>query len=105
MVKVVISYRLRQGVTQDRYRQWSRETDQPLASKQPGVLQYEVYEVNGSGTSQPPYCDVVEIISADSWDAWQKVNERPEMKDAVESWKQICEPDSVMVVYGTKIEP
>jgi hypothetical protein len=105
MVKVIISYRLREGVTRDQYREWSRQIDQPLASKQPGVREYEIYEIDGSGTTKPPFCDVVEVISAESWEAWQAVNGRPEMKDAVESWRQICDPESVLVVYGSKIEP
>ena len=37
-VKVLISYELADGVTREQYEQWSRDVDQPLASRQPGVL-------------------------------------------------------------------
>jgi hypothetical protein len=45
------------------------------------------------------------VIEAESWEAWQKVNEYPEMQAAVESFFAIAEKSSIRVFYGTKIEP
>src|SRR5438094_4605974 len=39
-MRVFITYKLRKGVSRDRYRRWSREVDQVVASRQPGVLSY-----------------------------------------------------------------
>lgn len=103
MVKVFITYNLNQDVTREEYRRWSREVDQPMASRQPGVLKYEIYEIDGAGKGEP-WCDVAEVIEAESWEAWQAVNERPEMKAAVAQFWQIADADSVRVVYGSKIE-
>ena len=41
-VKVFISYDLAPGVTREQYDTWSKEVDQPLASRQPGVLADEI---------------------------------------------------------------
>jgi hypothetical protein len=104
MVKVFITYDLNEGVTREQYRQWSREVDQPMASKQPGVLKYEIYEIDGAGTGEK-WCDIVEVIEAESWEAWQAVNNRPEMKEAVEQFFQIAKRGTVQVIHGQKIEP
>lgn len=104
MVKVFITYRLNEDVTREQYREWSRTVDQPLASRQPGVLTYEIYEIAGAGSGDPPY-DIVEVIEAESWAAWQAVNDQPEMKEAVEQFFQIAKRGSVSVTYGEKIEP
>lgn len=104
MVKVFITYTLNEDVTREQYRKWSRTIDQPLASRQPGVVKYEIYEIEGAGSGEPPY-DVIEVIEAESWEAWQAVNDQPEMKEAVEQFFQIAKRGSVSVTYGKKIEP
>jgi hypothetical protein len=104
MVKVFITYKLRPGVSREEYAAWSRRVDQPMATKQPGVFRYEIYQVV-NGTDAEDWCDVMEVIEAESWDAWKKVNTYPDMLEAVEEWRQISIPESVRVVYGTQIEP
>lgn len=104
MVKVFITYRLNDDVTREEYREWSREVDQPMASKQPGVLKYEIYEVVASGTGETRF-DIVEVIEAESREAWEAVNERPEMKEAVEQFFRIAQRGSVEVVYADRVEP
>src|SRR3989337_86851 len=98
--KVIISYRLREGRTREEYYKWSRELDQPVASRQPGVLGYEIYDITGSGTDEEPWCDIIEVIEAESWEAWAKVNSYEEMHPVVESWRKLCIPESVRVIYG-----
>ncbi len=104
MVRVFITYELNDGVTREQYREWSRAVDQPMASKQPGVLSYEIYEVEGMGSGER-WCDIVEVIEAESWEAWQAVNDRPEMKEAVEQFFEIARRGSVRVVHCRKVEP
>lgn len=104
MVNVFITYKLRPGVTREEYAEWSRRVDQPMARRQPGVRGYEIFRVD-NGTEGEDWCDVMEVIEAESWEAWKKVNTYPEMLEAVEEWRQISVPESVRVVYGTKIEP
>lgn len=103
MVKVFITYDLAPGVTREQYWEWSRTVDQPLASRQPGVLKYEIYWMEGSSQGEP-WCKIVEAIEAESWEAWQKVNILETMVAAVEQFFQIADRDSIRVIYGTKIE-
>jgi REDY-like protein HapK len=101
-MRVFITYKLRMGVSRDRYRRWSREVDQVVASRQPGVLSYAVYEVGGTAKGEAPY-DVVEDIEVESREAWDKVNGYPEMQPVVKEWLDLCDPDSVSVVYASPI--
>jgi quinol monooxygenase YgiN len=104
VVKVFITYKLNDDVTREQYREWSRAVDQPMASRQPGVLKYEIYEIEGSRGDERPY-DVIEVIEAESREAWEAVNDRPEMKEAVAQFFEIAKRGSVSVTYGHKIEP
>jgi hypothetical protein len=106
VIRVFITYKLNEDVTRERYREWSRTVDQPLASRQPGVISYEIFEVEGAGgDGGEPFCDVVEVIEAESWEAWQAVNEQPEMKEAVDQFFAIAKRGSIQVVYGNRIDP
>lgn len=103
-VKVFISYDLADGVTREQYVQWSKQVDQPLASRQPGVLAYDIYWLEGVAAGDSPG-QVIEVIEAESWEAWQKVNEYPEMQEAVASFFQIARKGTIRVSHGTLITP
>lgn len=100
MVTVFIAYRLAPGVTREEYRSWSRDIDQPTASRQPGVHSYSIYEAP-EGEDAP--WDFVEVIDADSREAWEAVNGYPEMKPVAERFFELCDRDSVTVTYATKV--
>lgn len=103
MVKVFITYDLAPGVTSEQYWEWSRTVDQPLASSQPGALEYEIYWMEGSSDGEPR-CKIVEAIEAESREAWQRVNILETKAAAVDQFFQIADRDSTRVIYGTKIE-
>src|SRR5262245_47612132 len=106
VMKVFNTYKLNEDVTRQHYRERSRTVDQPLASRQPGVISYDIFEVEGAGgDGGDPFCDVVEVIEAESWEAWQAVNEQPEMKEAVDLFFAIAKRGSIQVVYGNRIDP
>ena len=100
MVTVFITYRLKPGVTREEYNAWSVETDQPTASRQPGVHRYEIFEVP-EGDDAP--WDYAEVIDADSREAWEKVNGYPEMQPVAARFFELCDRDSVQVAYTTKV--
>ena len=83
-------------MTREQYREWSRAIDQPMASRQPGVLKYEIYEIEGAWQRRASVRHL-EVIDAESWEAWQAVNDQPEMKEAVEQFFQIAKRGSVLV--------
>jgi hypothetical protein len=100
MVTVFITYRLKPGVTREEYDAWSVNIDQPTASRQPGVHRYEIFAVDeGDETSW----DYVEVIDADSREAWEKVNGYPEMQPVAARFFELCDRDSVRVVYSRKV--
>ncbi len=103
-VRVFISYNLKPATTMEEYRKWSREVDQPHAGAAPGVLRYEIFEVRGAGKGEPDFT-IIEDIEVESWEAWLKVNDLPEVKPAYEGFMRLADPDSVRVHWGEKLEP
>jgi hypothetical protein len=102
MTMVIITYNLAEGVTREQYANWSREVDQAVGSRQPGIRRYEVFAVDGAGVGEVN-CDVVEVIEADSVEAWEKVNEYPEMKPVYEGFLELCDPASVRLLYASAV--
>ena len=70
--------------------------------RQPGVRRYQVLEVTARPKGEAPF-DIAENIDVESREAWEKVNGYPEMVPVVEEWLELCDPDSVSVVYGSAI--
>lgn len=101
MVRVFITYNLKEGVSVEDFIKWAKEVDQPVLTRQPGVIAAEYYAAKGAGKGDPPY-DILENIDVESWEAWQKVNKYPDMKPIYEQWLGYCDPDSVSVVYAEK---
>jgi hypothetical protein len=102
VIHVFITYRLRKGASRENYRQWSREVDQVVLIRQPDVIRYTVCEVVGTAVGEPS-CDFVEDIQVESREAWEKVNDYPDMQPVVKQWLEFCDPDSVKVVYGATV--
>ena len=102
MTMVIITYDLADGVTRERYREWSRTVDQVVGGSQPGITRYEVFEMDRSTTGDIGY-DILEVIEADSIEAWEKVNDYPAMKPVYEEWLTIADPESVKLHYATTV--
>lgn len=101
-VRVYITYKLKPETTMDEYYQFSREIDQPLASAAPGVLNYEIFEVKGAGEGSPDFT-IIEDIECESWEAWLKVNDMPEVRPAYEGFMRLADPGSVRVHWAEKV--
>ncbi len=102
MTIVIITYTLAEGVTREQYRDWSRNVDQVVGGAQPGITRYEVFEVEAAGVGEVD-CDIVEVIEADSVEAWEAVNGFPAMKPVYEQWLKIADPDSVKLLYASPV--
>ena len=103
MVRIFISYKINPAVTKDEYRNWSRSVDQPAAGGQPGINRYEIYECTSGESGSPPWCDIMEVIDAESIEAWEAVDNAPEMQKAVSEFWKMCDPESVKVVYSNQL--
>jgi hypothetical protein len=102
MQKLIVSYKLRPGVTLDQYKAWSCAVDQRITSTQPGIIRFEVYAVEGAQDGLP-YCDIIEDIEVDSYDAFAKALEGEGMRYCVETFPRFVDVSSVRLVYGSRI--
>jgi hypothetical protein len=102
MTMVIITYDLADGVTREQYAEWSRTVDQVVCARQPGLTRYEVFAVEGAGVGEVD-CDIVEVIEADSIEAWEAVNGREEMKPVYEEFLKLAKPESVKLLYASVV--
>jgi REDY-like protein HapK len=99
---LVSMYNLKPGVSMEAYKKYSRELDQVVTPKQPGVRSFKIYEIKSTENEKPKY-QIFEIIDVESWDAWQKVLKSDAFKQVVDEWPG--DPDTVHLVMGDKIDP
>ena len=102
MQRVFIMYRVKSGRLQDFWK-FSKEIDQPLVKRQEGVHDFEVFEITGSDKGKPEV-DIVESILVDSWEKWQEVTNRPDMKANGANWGKVGDEKSIKILIGKKIE-
>ena len=103
MQKVFVMYKLRPGVSIERYMEWSRTVDQVITPFQPGIQRFEVYRIKGAEKGQSPY-DIVEDMEVDSWEAYQETVAGPGMARVVKDWNELADPNSAVVIFGDKIK-
>ena len=100
--KVIVLYKLKQGVSLDQYREWSLRVDQRLTPAQPTVNRFEPYVIVGGEGGGGQFA-VFEDLEVESWEAWQKTLSSDEMKPVVEGWPLVADESSLMVFYGHRI--
>ena len=101
-VRIFITYNLRPTTSIEEYRKFSHEIDQPLATKAPGILRFEVFEVRGAGEGEPDF-RIVEEIEAESWQAWLDIFDNPDVKAAHEGFRRLCDPDSARTHWTERV--
>ena len=101
MERIMYFYRLKEGVAMADFWRWSLETDQPITSRQPGVLRFETSEVTAFTNAK---YDVMEYIEAESYEAWNAVGKLPAMKKVASEWPLYGDGSSVIEVRLKKIE-
>ena len=103
MQRVFIMYRLKAGARMQDFWKFSKEIDQPLVKRQEGVHGFEVFEITGSDKGKPEV-DIVESILVDSYEKWQEVTGRDDMKANGANWGKVGDESSIKVLVGKKIE-
>ena len=108
MERVFVMYDLKPGVTQERYTDFSRELDQVITARLPGVLKFEVHIVKGAArgvegkpTEQP--FKVIETIDVASWDAWMRVVASDAMAPVREGFTEVADLDTVVMAWGGQV--
>ncbi len=104
MQKVFVSYKLKEGVSLERYAAWSSEVDQRITPGQDGVIRFEVYAIEGAENGKP-YCHIVEDIEVESYEAFAKTVAGPGMSYILETIKDLVDEATVQTVYGSRILP
>jgi uncharacterized protein (TIGR02118 family) len=101
MVHIFMMYKVKPG-KMEAYRKHSHRTDQPTLKKQPGVINFTVYEIKGAQTGKSPY-HIMEDIEVESWAAFEKVADSSAGKRLAELWKEYCDEPSQITIYGNPI--
>ena len=100
--KIFVMYNLREGVTLDDYKKWSREVDQQITPRQAQVNRFETYEIKGADPGEPKFT-IVEDIEVESWEAWNAAVEGEGMKRIGADWPTLADESSAMTLYGARI--
>jgi hypothetical protein len=99
---LISMYNLKKGVSMEAYEKYSRDLDQVVTPRQPGVRSFKVYQTKPTD-NHPPKFQIFEIIDVESFEAWQKVLKSDAFKQVVAEWPG--DPESVSTIFGDKLEP
>ena len=103
MQKIFVMYRLKDGVTMDHYRAWSRTIDQRITPGQPGMIRFEVYAIEGAEKGEP-FVHVVEDIEVVDAREWFATCAKPGMAYVQETIAELVDFSTLQVIYGSRID-
>jgi hypothetical protein len=100
-MKLFLLYRLREGVTPERYREWSRTRDQPTLRGCEGIAEYRVFSVEDpEGKSS---YTVVEHVDVADWETWKRVTSSGPMVPIGGDFQELVDTGSVITLRGEEI--
>jgi hypothetical protein len=102
MHKIFVMYRLKDGVSMEQYKAWSREIDQRITPGQPGMIRFEVYAIEGAEKGEP-FVQVVEDIEVTDFHEWIATCKKAGMAYVQETILKLINEDTLQVIYGTRI--
>jgi hypothetical protein len=100
-MKLFLLYRLREGVTPERYREWSLTRDQPTLKGCEGISTYRVFAVEDPD-GKSPYT-VVEHVEVSDWETWKRVTTSGPMAAVGEDFRELVDTGSVITLRGEEI--
>ncbi len=100
-MKLFLLYRLRDGVTPERYREWSLTRDQPTLKGCPGISEYRVFSVEDPDGRNPFM--VVEHVDVADWETWKRVTTSGPMVPIGEDFQELVDTGSVITLRGEEI--
>tara|TARA_B100000519_G_scaffold13659_1_gene10324 strand:- start:102884 stop:103417 length:534 start_codon:yes stop_codon:yes gene_type:complete len=104
MQKVFITYRLAPGVSMDAYKEWSRTVDQRITPFQDSIDGFVPWQILG-GEPDDTGVDIIEEITIEDWDAYQKMQkESSEMAVVLEGFERLVDQSTVRVYYGNRVK-
>ena len=102
MQKIFVMYRLKDGVSMETYKAWSREIDQRITPGQPGMIRFEVYAIEGAEKGDP-FVQVVEDIEVIDAREWFATAGKPGMAYIQETIADLVDFSTLQVIYGSRI--
>jgi hypothetical protein len=99
MQKLIVTYKLLPGVSLYQHKVWSCAVEQRITATEPAVIRFEVYAVEGAHGGEP-YCDIIENIELESYDAFAKVLEGEGMRYCMETFPRFVDVSTVKLVYA-----
>ncbi|GAA2410544.1 hypothetical protein GCM10010191_19320 [Actinomadura vinacea] len=101
---VVNMFRMRPGVSPDRFAEFSATVDQPLCLAHTDVVKrFEAFVVGGA-TAEALDADIVEVMEVTDWDAWVRVRDGdPSLRPVMAGFDELVELGSVRSSFVTPI--
>jgi hypothetical protein len=100
--RVFFLNKLRDGVDPIDYERWVRDTDYPVARRDPAIQRYEVTRLEGTldgGSASINYLEVLEVVGIDEY---RQALETREFKTLLQEWSDFIA--SSEAVHGGVIE-
>ncbi len=100
--RVFFLNKLRNSVDPQDYEHWVRETDYPVARRDPAIQRYEVTKVDGALSGESASVDYLEVLEVTGIEEYRRTIETPEFKSLLAEWSEFVE--SSEAIYGEVIE-
>lgn len=94
---VINMFRMRPGVSSERFAEFSARLDQPTLHRHRNVVtRFDVYRVLGATEASPLGVDIVEIMAVTEWAQWARVRDRDaSMSPVTSGFDELVDPLSV----------
>jgi hypothetical protein len=106
MEKLIVTFKLRDGVTVEQYSKWSYEVDQRTALQQDACTRFELYAIEDTvpavdgGKPSPEIMESIEITDADAWQAALKTDA---MKRVLAEFGELVDESTVKEIRGSRV--
>jgi hypothetical protein len=102
-MKLFLLYDLREGVTLERYREWSLTRDQPTLKGREGIREYRVFALENPDGGDDGACTIVEHVDVADWETWKRVTSTGPMVAIGEDFGELVDTGSVITLRGEEI--
>jgi hypothetical protein len=94
---VINTFRMRPGVSPERFEEFSSRIDQPTLSTHAELItRFDVHRVMSSTEGVPVDADIVEIMEVSDWEQWVAVRDGdPSLLPVTTGFDELVDPDSV----------
>ncbi len=99
MITVLMTYKLKKGVTLEEFKEYSLSKDQPMLNSFEAVKDFSVYIVEGENNE----IDVFEIIKVESKEEFDKLSKSQKVKENGKIWATYCNKESGKKFIGEKL--